>query len=224
MKKVLFGFTILGFVLCILLPIFGRFKDYVTNAATILSGLCGLGTLVIAILLYDKYGVEKKIVDKNLEVVLQFVEELRKTTLCIKGESESGSYALMVNLLDRAIEKGEFMSRYLDDKLFFNLNYGYALSNLYEISNNPFMPSEISDCFKKIMLGVLPEITEEDKKGGYAVVTGSTVMLEDNDSIIGKLNGQNYTLGEFINIYMSVVEAIKHWLKSHNVDDKCLNF
>lgn len=224
MKKVLFSLIILGVVLCFLLPAFGYIMDYVTNAATILSGLCGLGTLIIAILLYDKYGVDKKIVDKNLEVILKFVEELRKTTICIRGEGEGGSYALMVNFLDRAIKKGEFMSRYLNDKLFFSLNYGYTLSNLYEISKDPFMPSEVSERFQKITLCVLPEITEEDKQGDFAVATGSVYMQEDNDRIVGRLNGWDYTLGEFIESYMSVADAIKQWLKSHNVDEKCLNF
>ena len=193
----------------------------------IIAAVCGVITAIIAILLYDKYGVDKKIVDKNLEVVLQFVDELRKTTIYIHGESKAGgSYAMMINFWNKPIEKDGFMSRCLNDKLFFKLNYGYALNNLYEISKNPFMPPEIGEKFQKITLRVLPEITEEDKQYGYAVATGSVNMLEleDKDMIVGKLNGHAFTVGEYIDNYMEVRNAIKQWLKAHNVDDSSLNF
>lgn len=192
-----------------------------------IAAVCGIITAIIAILLFDKYGVDKKIIDKNLEVVLQFVDELRKTTIYIHGESKAGgSYAMMINFWNKPIEKSDFMSRCLKDKLFFKLNYGYALNNLYELSKNPFMPPEIGEKFQKITLHVLPEITDEDKLHGYAVATSSVNMLEldDKDMIIGKLNGHDFTVGEYIDNYMEVRDAIKQWLKTHNVDDSSLNF
>lgn len=199
----------------------------IDHISFIIAAFCGIITTIIAILLYDKYGVDKKIIDKNLEVVLQFVDELRKTTIYIYGEStKGGSYAIMVNFWNKPIEKDDFMSRCLNDRLFFKLNYVYALNNLYEISKNPFMPPEISEKFQRIALLVLPEITEEDKRYGYAVATSSVNMLEseDKDQIIGKLNGHDFSVGEYIDNYMEVRSAIKQWLKAHNVDDGSLNF
>lgn len=199
----------------------------IDHISFIIAAFCGIVTTVIAILLYDKYGVDKKIIDKNLEVVLQFVDELRKTTICIHGESKVGSYAMMINFWNKPIEKkDDFMSRCRKDKLFFKLNYGYALNNLYEISKNPFMPPEISEKFQMLTLHVLPEITEEDKQNGFAVATSSVNMLEldDKDQIIGKLNGHDFTVGEYIDNYMEVRDAIKQWLKAHNVADRSMNF
>ena len=199
----------------------------IDHISFIIAALCGIITTIIAILLYDKYGVDKKIIDKNLEVVLQFVDELRKTTIYIHGESKTGGgYAMMINFWNNSIEKGSLMTRCFKDKLFFKLNYGYALNNLYEISKHPFMPPEISEKFQKITLHILPEITEEDKENGFAVATSSVNMLEldDKDQIIGKLNGHNLTVGEFIDKYIEVRDAIKQWLKAHNVDDSSLNF
>lgn len=199
----------------------------IDHISFVIAANCGIVTTVIAILLYDKYGVDKKIVDKNLEIVLQFVDELRKTTIYIHGESNTGgSYAMMINFWYRPIEKNDLMSRYLNDKLFFKLDYGYALNNLYEIDKNPFMPPEISDKFQKISLKVLPEITEEEKAGSYAVATASVNMveLEGKNQIIGKLNGHVFTLGEYIENFIAVRDAIKKWLKAHNVDDSSLNF
>lgn len=94
----------------------------IDHISFIIAALCGVITTVIAILLYDKYGVDKKIIDKNLDVVLQFVDELRKTKIFIHGESKtSGSYAMMINFWNKPIEKDDFMSRCLNDKLFLNL-------------------------------------------------------------------------------------------------------
>ena len=48
------------FALCLLLPFLANtcLKDYAVIATTMLSGLCGLATLYVAILLYDRYGME----------------------------------------------------------------------------------------------------------------------------------------------------------------------
>ena len=199
----------------------------IDHISMIIAAICGVITAIIAILLFDKYGVDKKIIDKNLEVVLQFVEEMRKTTIFIRGESKTGgSYAMMIKFWNKPIEKDDFMSRCLNDKLFFKLNYGYALDNLCEISKNPFMPPEISNQFQKITLNVLPEISEDEKQNGFAVATSSVNLLEleEQDMIIGKLNGHDFTVGVFIDNYMEVRDAIKQWLQSHNVDESSLNF
>lgn len=223
-----FALLLVSVVFSLLLNTSGEDAIHVIDHISfIIAALCGVITTVIAILLYDKYGVDKKIIDKNLEVVLQFVDELRKTKIFIHGESKtSGSYAMMINFWNKPIEKDDFMSRCLNDKLFFKLNYGYAMDNLYEISKNPFMPPEISEKFQKITLHVLTEITEEDKQNGFAVATSSVNMLEldDNDQIIGKLNEHDFTVGEYIGNYIEVSNAIKQWLKAHNVDDSSLNF
>ena len=95
----------------------------IDHISFLIATVCGIITTVIAILLYDKYGVDKKIIDKNLEVVLQFVDVLRKTTIYIHGESETGgSYAMMLNFWNKPIEKNDIMSRFVKDKLFFKLN------------------------------------------------------------------------------------------------------
>lgn len=199
----------------------------IDHISFIIAAVCGIITTIIAILLYDKYGVDKKIVDKNLEVVLQFVDELKKTRIIIKSEGKSdGRYTMFIDFKFKELGKQNFLSENRHDKLYFKLDYCYGLNNLFEICMNPFMPSEICDKFNKISMTSLSKITEEDKQVDYAVALcpSSFHELDDKDNYIGKLNRHDFTVGEFIDDYVAVKDAIKKWLKAHNVDDSSLNF
>lgn len=56
-------------------------------SSNIISALVSLVTLLIAVLLYSKYGVEKSVLDKQTESVLRLLTELKKTRfLCEKDD------------------------------------------------------------------------------------------------------------------------------------------
>ena len=72
--------------LCVLIPIFGALgcdglKEYAVDATTMLSGLCGLATLYIAILLYDRYGVESKAKERTQKAIEETITEMQKVNL-----------------------------------------------------------------------------------------------------------------------------------------------
>ena len=66
--------------------------NVVDSVSALIGAFCGIITLLIAILLYNKYGVDQTITDKNLKVVLDIVEELKKTKVIAWSDSKSGSY------------------------------------------------------------------------------------------------------------------------------------
>ena len=160
-KKYLFLITFALLAFAIIIPLFlcggESILQIIDHISFIIAAICGLMTLVIAILLYDKYGVDKKIVDQNLEVVLHFVKELRNTNIYITGEGKRG-YGMVVNLWNLDLPtKGDMMYRYMNDSLLFTLRYSWGFEELGIIRRDPFMPREIGVAFDKIQMTFCPE-------------------------------------------------------------------
>lgn len=198
----------------------------IDHIAFIMAALFSAVAAWAAYSLYDKYGVEKKIVNKSLDVVLRFVDEMEKTKILIHGGDNNGQYALMLKFGKKGIIDDDFMKRYLDDKLLFKLSYGYEQMQLYYLMQDAFMPKEISSKFRKLSLQTITEATDEAKATGFAIVTGANDVKHYNSGTdqVGYMNGEEMTLGQFLKHYEEVGEAIKKWLTDHQVDDKNLNF
>jgi hypothetical protein len=200
--------------------------NVVDSVSALIGAFCGIITLLIAILLYNKYGVDQTITDKNLKVVLDIVEELKKTKVIAWSDSKSGSYVYQLNFWTTDLnEFSESVVRNtLDDPIYFKISYAYAFDRLFELSQEPFAPKEVSDAIKGIQLYMLSEIKIESLTGRYAVISVRTNELVENEEMIGKFNNKDMTLREYIQNFQKVKESIKTWLLSHNVDSSSLNF
>ena len=229
-NKLFFIFAVL-LLLAIAIPIGvnclgGEALNVVDSISALIGAFCGVVTLLIAILLYNKYGVDKSITDENLKVVLAIVEELKKTTVFAVGDSPNGAYAAQLNfwMTDIAEFDRDVMRRYLDDTVYFRLSYAYAFTHLYELSRDPFVPKEISTAIKGIQLTTLPAVKAEEMPESYAVIFVSQGDSMKNEEVIGKFNGKEMTLRQYILRYQNVKESIKTWLVNHNVSPESLNF
>lgn len=177
-------------------------------------------------MLYNKYGVDQTITDNNLKVVLDIVEELKKTKVIAWSDSNSGSYFYQLNFWSTDIKEfsQSMVRNTLDDPIYFKISYAYAFDRLFELSQEPFAPKEISDAIKGIQLYMLSEIKKESLTGRYAVISVRINELVKNEEMIGKFNNKDMTLREYIQNFQKVKESIKAWLLSHNVDSNSLNF
>lgn len=200
----------------------------IDHISFIIAAFCGIITTVIAILLYDKYGVEKTVLEKNLKVVLQVIEELKKTNCFANSEGGTGGCMIKINFWTTELTEfnnANTLSGYLNDPVFFRISYAYAYNHLYELGSDPLLPQTISEKIKQLQLYMLPEYKMETMTSRYFVVSSyCDAVKEQEDRIIGKFNGKDMTLKEFVIVFIEVKKAIKQWLKAHNVADSSLNF
>ena len=197
----------------------------IDHIAFLIAAVCSIITVVVAILLYDKYGVGSKIVDKNLQLVLQAIEVLKKTNAFAKCENDNGSYILRLNFWTTEISQLDMMKRYLDDPVYFRISYAYAFEKLFQLCQDPLLPKSISEKIKNLQLYLLPDSNQNINDSRYAVISAHYEGVQDlDDSVVGKFNGHDMTLREYILKYEAVKTAIKQWLKEHQVDESCLNF
>lgn len=197
----------------------------IDHISFIIAAVCGIITTVIAILLYDKYGVEKTVLDQNLKVVFQVIEELKKNNCWANSEGGTDRCMIKINFWNTELSHFNDLSNYLNAPLYFKTSYADVYDRLFELGSDPLLPHTISEKVKKLQLYMLPDAKLGNISYRYFVVSSYCgVTKEREDGIIGKLNGKDMTLKEFILVFMEVKKAIKQWLKTHNVDDSSLNF
>jgi hypothetical protein len=196
-KYVIIATILLG--ICIILPILFH-KDFFDTFTSLVMALCSVITLFIAIMLYDKYGIEHTIKDKNFIAVNKLMEDLLEMNIAINViNNESLSHKDVCILLNIDFQC-DYMERiyYLDPKyqssqLYFS---DTSLEKLTEIiskgKRNLYMPPSIVDKLKNIDFDCLIPITEEEMPS----IIYCVFCTQIND------NGKNmYTPEDFTTLY-----------------------
>lgn len=118
----------------------------------VVSAISSIVTLLIALLLYSKYGLEKSFVDKQTDTVFRLLIALKKTRFEIKwGES-----SILWIGLNRLNEK--FYTEYNDMKLLVSPRYADNLKYLWDITDEIFLPSAIKEKMRPQMIPTITSI------------------------------------------------------------------
>ena len=203
---------ILTILLAIILPIFLHDKTETPNQtiniiATIISSFASVLTLIIAILLFNKFGIETPLLEKNTSVVFAFIEELKKTRLFINGKN----YGLMIRLHDSYHTSFE---EYYGEKLIFSREYLDGLSKLFEISESPFMPKSIYQKVDQLKFYILSMDIKDEDLNNFATVTvlGQAII----DAKFGRFNHKDMTLFELLNIIDDIKSETVKWISKNS--------
>jgi len=201
--------------------------ESLTVSSNIVSALASLITLVIAVLLYSKYGVEKSVLDKQTEAVLRLLSEFKKTRFIF--EYEDGMLQIRLdNLRDKSWKDFKFRPiKGIENKnLRFDIGYVEGLKNIWDIADDIFLPVDIVEKLNPLSTQVIIG----DKEGGDTLrleIPGYSVGFftsEKEYKNVGILNGKEMTLGEFIKLWDSVITVSTKWLETHSSIPVKLNF
>ena len=100
--------------------------------------MTSLVTLFLAILLFQKFGIEKNIVDKNLDRVEKLIEEIRKIRFVITGESFAIQFIPIKN------SNYDLPQHYLDKPIILTPETAEKIESTLSLSSDPFLPKQIS--------------------------------------------------------------------------------
>jgi hypothetical protein len=221
MKKIIILLIILFVVALGVTPFF--LTQNANNALSVgtntVSSTASIITLLIALLLYSKYGVEKSLISKQTEVVFRLLVALKKTRFLILhdgGSLYSGALFLSLDSLGN-----KFFNEYKNKNLIFGMSYAVGLNNIWEISEDIFLPTEISNSIRPLMAQT---ISEEKEKDEYMAVIVQGHFNKAKDDLSGRLNDKDITMQEFIDQWMLVIKESKKWLKDYSNMKVDLNF
>lgn len=208
---------VLVIILSIFLPIIFRSNNEtanqtITNISTIVGSFASLFTLIIAILLFNKFGIETPLLEKNTTIVFEFIEELKKSKLSLQGDN----FFMMISMHNphEIIINSPFPeSWYYDKNLIFSENYNKCLLRLFEISDNPFMPKTICEKVQKLNCHLLlMNVDWHDSQYTKVRVPGELEI----DIEYGRFNGKDITLFDFLNLIEDVKVELVKWITKNS--------
>jgi len=132
--------------------------DKVSRGKDIVTALSSLITLVIALLLYNRFGVEKSVRDRQTNAVIALLEAMKRLRLVIHGDA--GIFLFTVHR-----DRFEFFqSQNLGDKtLLFNYRYLEEMKKVEDALENVFMPKSVRKEFQALIshvfIAVMPDQT-----------------------------------------------------------------
>lgn len=214
-------FTLLAAVIIILLSILlclkGNPTNVISNGTNIITAICSLGTLVLAILLYNKYGIDSKLIEKNTDIVFKLIAEVNKSFFIVEGP-ESNNFLLIVRLNNNNLN--EIFSEYLSQSICFTKEYFDILDPIISLCNDSFMPPTIVEASKSLSVNCIVGIKDYRK---YAIIKRDAAKLSD-DNFVGLLNEKEITLGEYITKFQEFKNVIRQWLQLHSDNSVEINF
>ncbi len=211
-KRTLSIVLILTILLAVILPILLRDKNETPNQTlniivTIISTCASLLTLIIAILLFNKFGIETPLLEKNTSIVFEFIEELKKIRLFVNGKN----YGLMLQLHNSSHTSFE---EYYGERLIFSIEYLEGLKKIFKISESPFMPKTIHLKVDQLKFYILTMDIKDEDLDKYATVRVQGQSLIDVK--FGRFNRKDMTLLEFLNIIDDIKTEIVNWINKHS--------
>lgn len=215
---------IAGIIVSVVLPLVFRDNSETANQtfiviATLISSAASLLTLVIAILLFNKFGIEKPLLQKNIDVVFPLLEKFKNTTLFM--EKLRGEIFLMQIQANKPMLYN--VKRYYDEKLLFSQDAISAFKDLTKMSNSSFMPKSIYLKISKLRVDSFSVVIDNEHPRKYA-----TIDLFENfgkrGTQFGLLNGKDMSLFEFLNILDDIKSELINWIDKNSEYSHDLNF
>lgn len=228
-------YVLIGFTLVMSYVFMSDWGDFTIKVTTMLSGLCGLGTLYIAILLYDRYGIEAKTGEKVHSDVEAVITELQKVNfvLCSYPEYEDGDTPqdFIIPMSFQSVK--EYVVEHITPQALSSILY-YKDSGMYgcvqlvqKARSCVYLPKSIMESVEK--LSITRYESSDLKKEDRPITTLSSFsdkISNGNDSLDGdntRIPEANYSVIQFIDAYFCVKEAIVKWYKDNGIDTTNLN-
>lgn len=154
-------------------------KNFLEFFPSLLMASCSVVTLIVAIALFDKYGVEHTIKDKNFRAVNDLMENLLKMSISIRVfNNESSNNQCICHLLNIDFQSNykhrieHLSANYLSSQLFFT---PCAINELSEVlskgERNLYMPPLIVEKIKLVGFDCfIPMHTDNMPKTLYCVL------------------------------------------------------
>jgi len=218
MKKKILITAVVLFLLLLLLPFIfdSETLNKFNSGISLISGLATFVTVIIAALLFDKYGVDKSIKDKNLESALNLLETIKSTTILIKGNN------YVIQYRPTTFPMQTYESSY-QMKIAFSNDYLKQTRYLVKFVDNVFLPKQIRNKLNIITphsISHVPNTTESNEYGIVNIGKQDDKHLNwsikeskkqlDNKAF-GYLNGRELTVYDYLLMWEELIEAIQDW-------------
>ncbi|MEO6540068.1 MAG: hypothetical protein ABIN74_03710 [Ferruginibacter sp.] len=176
---------------------------------TILGTIATIATLIIALFLYDKFGINAKFKEKQADTVLELATALKKTQL--SASTKGINYLLHVKQATHS--NLDIIPSYKADRnktLLFSTNYEKLLSPILEFYYSYWLPKEIKEKMK--FLDIMALVTVDDSSDEQYV---KLIINNEKDAFwaqsFPKLSFEMFSIN-----FHNLLKEVNAWLKIHS--------
>ncbi len=186
-------------------------------------------SLLIALLLYDRFDYRKKIFERKLDACLELLSFIKSTKILIFYQNNlEQKYHMRSCLIDKEQLNSQNLKNDIDlsvKVVFEAISFFKYLEEMNKHKTNPFLPKEIVKSLNFLtnstpFFGIERDITYQNE---YIKIS-----VNDNINNIKDLKGWSKPSSEinfevFINNYINVLNCIENWINKHSNFDADLN-
>lgn len=217
-------FTYLIFILCslfflIILFIIKESEFTSTAVKDITVTSCSFFTLILAILLYDRFDYRKTIFQRKLEIVLDLLVNLKSSDFHIKYYCDGKSTSVVAFEIKRDSLKRKVQEKYLHGLFCFDNNYEvFFRKKILPFINNPFMPKEISESlyfFRLKSYHSINHLPDFQYKYIRMYYEGDIKFTDENVQLFTE-SSQTLTFKSYLDSYANCLDIIENWINKHS--------
>lgn len=181
-------------------------NDNIVSGINLIAGFSSLLTLIIALLLFNKFGIETSLLEKQTKQVFELLENINKSNILIEGKSEFMRFNPAKPYL-------KFYEDYYNRKLLFSTKYIEGLETIWKFSDNVFLPKEIATKLRGLQIYMISNLKEEVNADELRV---SAPFKSDEDEKFGRGNDKEILMFDFVNNWNELIDEIKNWISTNS--------
>jgi ABC-type multidrug transport system fused ATPase/permease subunit len=199
-------------------------NDKFSLILNIINGTQIFVTIIVAYLVYDRFGTSRKLLDKQNDIVIEYIEEIKNIRLHIyewTGENvyQERNAGIGRNIHFKYIEK--------DKPVLFKSGF-YAsqkVKRLNKLVNHPLFPIEI---IKKVDIFSFPVMTAtfSDYRQGYVFISfeNESNFIMNDWMLAGDSHEESLTINQLIKQLENLLETLENWVNKESSIKIKLNF
>ncbi len=185
-------------------------------------------TLIIVLLLFDRFDYRRIIFEKKLNLVLELLEFIKSTNIHFKYSNNATSKSSFgfININEKEINFCLKKEKLIDENSFVlfhyeELNNGY-FQKISKFYSNPYLPKELLSSLEFLIINSLEGIEEKDKyKQNHVKLTINRNPKDLNNTENWYKPFKEIKAGEFFHNHLKLFNDIVNWIDKHsNVKSK----
>lgn len=218
----IFRFIILFLALIIIIAIayFIPVNEHTTIYIGLISALTGLMTVVLALMVYNKFGVERHLVEKRFLLVTELLTEIAKKryTLRLLTKKRVDTYIIFFH---PRYSKSFLQENDVKKSMVIGRSYVNGLTKIEELSKNFLMPESIAKKLEPLIIDYIDQtegvtVTDYYEKDYYHIEDDLHSLDLEKDDMVGKINGKEITVEQFVHDWQEVIEETVAWINSNS--------
>jgi hypothetical protein len=196
-------------------------KEAFALGASILSGLSGVGAIIFAAIIYDDLGLGKRMFDKQVDIVIELLEEIKNIRFQASYYSDGNIKSFMMFSIEKKLNSG-YYNYDIDGKMTGDLkicfppeNYYNGCAKIIRLKSSVWIPVELVKHLDILSGKSMIQIDEVDSHDRILIAFRNVPATSD-DKLWMQFVDSDMTLTEYVMALQDLAAQLEIWLSKHS--------